>query len=49
MNILLIVMKSSSQIKKNAHRTIKIELEAIDNLKNSINDTFVEVVNGPNI
>ena len=37
-------MKSSSEIKKNANETIAIELAAIEKLKGSINDNFVNVI-----
>ena len=37
-------MKSSSEIKKNAKETIAIELAAIEKLKASINDNFVNVI-----
>ena len=37
-------MKSSSEIKKNAKETIAIELAAIEKLKGSINDNFVNVI-----
>tara|TARA_B100001287_G_scaffold276755_1_gene289210 strand:+ start:3485 stop:4450 length:966 start_codon:yes stop_codon:yes gene_type:complete len=38
-------MKSKSEIKKIAKKTIEIELAAISKLNNSINDQFVDVVN----
>tara|TARA_B100000902_G_C27315727_1_gene921180 strand:- start:982 stop:1947 length:966 start_codon:yes stop_codon:yes gene_type:complete len=37
-------MKPSSEIKKNAKNTIAIELAAIEKLKRSINDNFVNVI-----
>jgi len=43
--ILFILMKSKSEIKKIAKKTIEIELAAISKLNNSINDQFVDVVN----
>ena len=43
--ILFILMKSKSEIKKIAKKTIEIELAAISKLNDSINDQFVDVVN----
>ena len=43
--ILFILMKSKSEIKKIAKKTIEIELAAISKLHDSINDQFVDVVN----
>ena len=38
-------MKSATEIKKIAKQTINLELAAISNLENRINDNFVEVIN----
>ena len=43
--ILFILMKSKSEIKKIAKKTIEIELASISKLNDSINDQFVDVVN----
>ena len=43
--ILFILMKSKSEIKKIAKKTIEIELAAISKINDSINDQFVDVVN----
>lgn len=38
-------MKNKEEILKSAQKTLQIEIEALQNLKNAINDEFVKVVN----